>query len=126
MADPAKVRGFLNPLSSGGWDPTLACVMGGAVAVTAATSFIVKSMRVAPLLAPPGAPLLADTVAYGPSAPRNRVIDAKLLRGAAAFGLGWGLTGCCPGPAFLAAAAGSHTAQLALAGIIAGALAHEG
>jgi uncharacterized membrane protein YedE/YeeE len=84
MTLPEKVRGFLD--FTGAWDPTLAFVMGGAVLVHALAYRFAKRRR---------APLFAEFF----QVPTRRDIDAKLLLGAAIFGLGWGLGGYCPGPA---------------------------
>ena len=84
MADPAKVQNFLDV--AGTWDPSLAFVMAGAVA----TAFI--GYRWA-LRRP--APLLAANFAL----PKSSAIDTGLMLGAGVFGIGWGLTGFCPGPA---------------------------
>ena len=84
MANPAKVLNFFD--IAGTWDPSLAFVMGGALAVTA------LGYRVA-LRRP--APRLADRFHL----PRKTDIDAPLVWGSAAFGLGWGLAGFCPGGA---------------------------
>ena len=87
MADPAKVQNFLD--LAGIWDPSLAFVMAAAVA-TAFLGFRWVLRRPAPLLAPRF------------RLPTAKEIDARLLLGAAVFGLGWGLTGFCPGPALVA------------------------
>jgi uncharacterized protein len=84
MANPAKVLNFLDV--AGTWDPSLAFVMGGAVAVTA-IGYKLILMRPRPVFAP----------AF--QLPTQRAIDARLLVGAAIFGIGWGLAGFCPGPA---------------------------
>jgi hypothetical protein len=84
MTLPEKVRGFLD--FTGAWDPTLVFVMGGAVLVHALAYLLVKRRR---------SPLFASSFQI----PTRRDIDAKLLLGAAVFGLGWGLGGYCPGPA---------------------------
>jgi uncharacterized membrane protein YedE/YeeE len=86
MADPAKVQNFLDPF--GAWDPSLAFVMLGAIAVTFA-GYRIAFRR--------GRPLLADTL----SLPSKTDIDARLLVGAGLFGIGWGLSGFCPGPAIV-------------------------
>jgi uncharacterized membrane protein YedE/YeeE len=88
MVDPAKVLGFLDVagIANGMWDPSLAFVMGGALAVTA-PGYRLVLRRAAPLAAP----------AF--QMPRRKDIDAALLAGAALFGIGWGLAGYCPGPA---------------------------
>jgi uncharacterized membrane protein YedE/YeeE len=88
MTQPTKVLGFLDVLgiASGTWDPTLAFVMIGALAV-AAPGFLLARRRARPLLAPAAA------------WPSKREIDRPLLSGALLFGIGWGLVGLCPGPA---------------------------
>ncbi len=91
MMDPAKVLNFLD--IAGNWDPSLILVMGGAVAITMpGFHFILK--RPHPLL---------DKRFYVPDATQ---IDRPLVFGAALFGIGWGIGGLCPGPAFAALATG--------------------
>jgi uncharacterized membrane protein YedE/YeeE len=87
MADPAKVQNFLD--IAGTWDPSLAFVMAGAIGI-AAPGFWLVQRRPAPL---------ADSAFHVP--PRDAPIDAKLVAGAAVFGIGWGLAGFCPGPALV-------------------------
>ena len=87
MANPAKVMNFLD--LAGTWDPSLAFVMGGAMLVTIA-GYRFAFKRTAPLL---------DDCYYLPGA---KSIDASLLSGSALFGIGWGLSGFCPGPAVVA------------------------
>ena len=86
MTDPAKVLAFLTLNSA--WDPALIFVMGSAV-VVAATGFWLATRR--------GAPLFDSDF----HAPTNSVIDRRLLGGACVFGVGWGITGFCPGPALV-------------------------
>jgi uncharacterized protein len=87
MADPAKVIGFLD--LAGAWDPSLALVMGGAIAV-ALPAFTLARRRERSLL---GAPM---------QLPATTAIDRRLVLGSLAFGVGWGLAGFCPGPALVA------------------------
>jgi uncharacterized protein len=91
MSDPAKVLNFLDlaAIPTGGWDPSLMFVMGGGVIVT----FI--GYR---LLGTRAKPMLATRFEW----PTFTAIDTPLLAGAAIFGIGWGLGGFCPGPAFTA------------------------
>ena len=84
MTNPAKVIGFLDFF--GAWDPSLAFVMGGALAVTAA-GYRFALARPEPLLA----------AAF--HLPAKTQIDIRLVSGAVLFGMGWGLAGLCPGPA---------------------------
>jgi uncharacterized membrane protein YedE/YeeE len=84
MTDPARVLGFLD--IAGAWDPTLMFVLGGAVV----TSFI--GYR---LVFKRAAPLFGERFQL----PTKKDLDANLLGGAAIFGIGWGLSGYCPGPA---------------------------
>jgi uncharacterized membrane protein YedE/YeeE len=89
MVNPAKVLNFLDV--AGQWDPTLALVMGGAVLVTIPAYRLVLR-RARPIF---------DEQFYVPS---RTDIDARLVGGAAVFGVGWGLAGICPGPALTALA----------------------
>ena len=105
MVNPAKVVGFLDV--AGGWDPTLAFVMGGALLVTIpAFRVILNSPR----------PILAD----GFDLPTKSTLDARLLGGAALFGVGWGLSGFCPGPAVAALTTGLAPVFAFVSAMIAG------
>jgi uncharacterized membrane protein YedE/YeeE len=86
MVNPAKVLGFLD--ISGNWDPSLALVMGGAVAVSALGTVVAKRR---------GIPVLAPRLEI----PTRHDLDPRLIGGAALFGIGWGLVGLCPGPALI-------------------------
>ncbi|MGN6653046.1 DUF6691 family protein [Trinickia sp.] len=109
MADPAKVLGFLD--LAGRWDPSLAFVMGGAVAV-GTLAFAFARRRTTSLL---GAPM---------SWPTGTHIDRPLLVGSALFGIGWGLAGFCPGPALVAASSGQPRGILFVAAMLAGMALH--
>ncbi|MEO0683065.1 MAG: DUF6691 family protein [Pseudomonadota bacterium] len=114
MADPARVLAFLDvgAIATGGWDPTLAFVMAGAMAVSG-TAWRIARGRAASLS---GAPL---------PGPPSKVVDRRLLGGAALFGLGWGLSGICPGPALTVAGVGGPPIALFLAGLLAGFLSFD-
>ncbi|MGR3890006.1 YeeE/YedE family protein [Pseudomonas sp. 1152_12] len=86
MTNPAKVIAFLDV--SGRWDPSLAFVMGGAIAV-AAVGFKFARTRTQSLL---GLPM---------NLPTARNIDRRLVMGSLLFGVGWGVAGICPGPALV-------------------------
>lgn len=83
MIDPAKVIGFLNVF--GAWDPSLAFVMGGGLAV----NFILT-----PLIFKQARPWLAEYFRL----PAKTEIDRRIVLGGLIFGAGWGLAGYCPGP----------------------------
>lgn len=110
MIDPAKVQGFLD--LAGRWDPSLAFVMLGAVAV-AALGFRLAKSRSQPLLEP------------GFQAPAKRAVDGPLLGGALIFGIGWGIVGYCPGPALASLLLGRWETVLFIAAMIAGMLLHR-
>ena len=87
MANPAKVQNFLDLF--GTWDPSLALVMGGAIAVTMPGFWLVTRRS---------KPFFNDVFHL----PTRTDFDARLITGAAIFGVGWGLGGFCPGPAMTA------------------------
>ena len=105
MANPAKVLGFLDV--GGRWDPSLAFVMAGAIAV-GAVAFAVARRRTRSLL---GAAM---------QLPSLRSIDRRLLIGSAVFGIGWGIAGFCPGPALVAVGMGQAKALVFVIAMLAG------
>ncbi|NVI09727.1 DUF6691 family protein [Paraburkholderia youngii] len=105
MANPAKVQGFLD--LAGRWNPSLAFVMMGAVAV-AAIGFAIAKRRDKSLL---GLPM---------QIPASKHVTARLVLGSGAFGVGWGIAGFCPGPALVALGLGSAKAWVFVAAMIAG------
>ncbi|MCE1118411.1 MULTISPECIES: DUF6691 family protein [Pseudomonas] len=84
MTNPAKVLAFLDV--AGAWDPSLALVMAGAIAVAAAPLNWARTRKQSLL----GAPM---------QLPVKRTLDARLIGGSLVFGVGWGVAGFCPGPA---------------------------
>lgn len=110
MTDPGKVTGFLD--LAGAWDPSLALVMGGAIAV-GLLGFAVARKRTTSFLG--GAMQL----------PNSEDITPRLLIGALVFGVGWGLAGFCPGPAVVATGAGHWQALVFALSMLAGMAVHE-
>jgi hypothetical protein len=108
MTHPSKVIGFLDPL--GRWDASLALVMGSAVFV---------GLAAFPRILRRSAPLFAPRFIL----PAQRGVDTGLLLGAAIFGIGWGLSGLCPGPALVALATGAPPYVIFVATMAVGAIA---
>jgi uncharacterized membrane protein YedE/YeeE len=105
MSDPGKITGFLD--LSGTWDPSLAFVMAGAIAV-GLFAFAAARRRTSAFLG--GAMQL----------PTRREIDRRLVIGSLVFGVGWGLAGFCPGPALVALGAGYWQAVVFTLAMLAG------
>lgn len=113
MVDPAKVLGFLDfaGMVRGRWDPSLAFVMGGALAVTAPAYYVAQRRGQA---------------AMGPLfIPVRRRLDKRLAVGAVVFGIGWGLVGFCPGPAVTALGFGVGKAVIFFAAMLGGMAVYE-
>lgn len=105
MANPAKVLGFLD--LAGRWDPSLAFVMAGAIAV-GAVAFAVARRRTVSFL---GAEM---------KLPEARHIDRRLVGGGLLFGVGWGVAGFCPGPALVALGMGESKAAVFVVAMLVG------
>lgn len=105
MTNPAKVLGFLDV--AGSWDASLAFVMVAAVVVSAIAVRIDRSGRARGSQREPGPFGLAG-------------VDARLVIGAAIFGLGWGLAGFCPGPALAALVTGSAEVVIFVGSMVVG------
>lgn len=110
MANPAKVLGFLD--LAGAWDPSLALVMGGAIAV-GFFGFLFAKKRTRSLL---GAEMKLPVA--GP-------VDRRLLVGSTLFGIGWGVAGFCPGPALVALGMGETRALVFVGAMLAGMVLFE-
>ena len=110
MANPAKILGFLD--LSGRWDPSLALVMAGAIAVGVG-AFFVAGRRTRSLL---GAQMQLPTA---------RRIDARLVGGSLVFGVGWGIAGFCPGPGLVALGMGEAKAAAFVVAMLVGMLGFE-
>ena len=105
MTDPSKVLGFLD--LAGAWDPSLALVMAGAIAVgTFAFALADKRTR----------SLLGDVMRL----PTATQIDRRLVMGGVLFGIGWGLAGYCPGPALAALLTGAVKPLVFVLALVAG------
>lgn len=105
MTQPGKVTAFLD--FTGAWDPTLLFVMGGAVGLYALGYRWIRRR---------GRPLWSEEFKL----PAAQTIDRRLLMGAALFGIGWGLSGFCPGPVIVSAVTGRSDVFLFLIGLVSG------
>ena len=105
MTDPGKVIGFLD--LAGAWDPSLAFVMGGAIAVGFFAFGMAKKRT---------------TNFFGGALhlPTSKDIDKRLVIGSLLFGAGWGLAGFCPGPGIVSMAAGEFKGLVFVAAMVAG------
>lgn len=105
MSDPAKVRGFLDLF--GLWNPSLALVMGGAIAVAAPLFWLIERH---------GRALDGQALKL----PAKTGITPQLILGGLLFGAGWGLAGYCPGPALVALGEGRQEALWFVPAMLAG------
>ncbi len=109
MANPAKVLGFLD--LAGRWDPSLAFVMGGAIAVGLVGFRLARANPLAWSGEPRAWPAL-------------RQLDKRLVVGALVFGVGWGIAGICPGPALVLLGAGSGKGLIFVVAMLIGMAIH--
>jgi hypothetical protein len=110
MLDPNKIFGFLDVL--GRWDPSLGIVMAAALVFAAPGLLLARRM---------GRPVVGDQMRW----PTKKEIDAPLVVGAAIFGVGWGLSGLCPGPAIENLASLSPKVFVFVGAMAAGMIAHD-
>jgi hypothetical protein len=110
MTDPSKVKGFLDLF--GAWDPSLALVMGGAIAV-GVFAFAAAKRRT------------TSWTGEHMEIPTYTVIDRRLVLGGVLFGAGWGIAGFCPGPALVALGAGAPAAWIFVIAMLAGMVIHD-
>jgi uncharacterized membrane protein YedE/YeeE len=110
MANPAKVLGFLD--LAGRWDPSLAFVMLGAIAV-GVVAFAAARRRAVSFL---GAVMRL---------PASQQVDRRLMVGGAVFGIGWGIGGFCPGPALVALGMGQDKALVFVVAMLGGMVIFE-
>ena len=110
MTDPRKVKAFLD--LTGAWDPSLALVMGGAIALGVLV-FALAARRE------------RSWTGQLMEIPSNRVVDRRLIIGGILFGVGWGIGGFCPGPALVALGSGMKEAGVFVAAMLAGMVLHD-
>ena len=111
LLNPERVRSFLD--ITGNWDPTLAFVLVGAVSVAALGNALAKVLP---------KPVLDDTFHVPPPG----VIDSPLITGSAIFGIGWAISGLCPGPAIASIGRDVSTVYVFVLAMVAGILIHTG
>jgi uncharacterized membrane protein YedE/YeeE len=110
MTDPLKVKAFLD--LAGAWDPSLALVMGGAIAL----GVFVFARAARRERSWTGTPM---------EIPAIRTIDGRLVCGGALFGAGWGIAGFCPGPALVALGSGMASAGVFVAAMLVAMVLHD-
>ncbi len=110
MANPAKVLGFLD--LAGSWDPSLALVMAGAIAVGAVAFAVARKRKL-------------SFIGADMKLPTSRDIDRSLVIGSVVFGIGWGIAGFCPGPGLVALGMGEVKALVFVVAMLAGMGAFE-
>jgi uncharacterized membrane protein YedE/YeeE len=110
MTEPLKVKAFLD--LAGAWDPSLALVMGGAIALGAVAFALAKRRE-------------RSWTGSLIEIPVNKTIDRRLITGGVLFGTGWGIGGFCPGPALVALGSGAGSAAIFVATMLVGMILHD-
>jgi len=110
MTQPLKVKAFLD--LAGAWDPSLALVMGGAIALGVGVFALAARRQRA-------------WSGMAMEIPSKRHIDGRLVLGGLLFGIGWGIAGFCPGPALVALGSGMGAAGIFVSAMLAGMVLHE-
>jgi uncharacterized protein len=105
MADPSKVLGFLD--LAGAWDPSLAFVMTGAIAVGLVAFAVARRRR-------------RSLIGLEMMLPATATVDRRLVGGSLLFGVGWGIAGLCPGPGLVALGMGQPKAAVFVLAMLAG------
>jgi uncharacterized protein len=105
MADPSKVLGFLD--LAGAWDPSLAFVMTGAIAVGLVAFAVARRRR-------------RSLIGLEMKLPASATVDRRLVGGSLLFGVGWGIAGLCPGPGLVALGMGKPKAAVFVLAMLAG------
>jgi hypothetical protein len=111
MVRPSKVLGFLD--FGDAWDASLLVVMGVAMAISVVAWRVVARLK---------APRIGGGAFPGPP---SKVIDVKLIGGAALFGVGWGLAGFCPGPAIVSVVAGTRASLVFVGALVLAMFAYD-
>jgi len=110
MTDPAKIKAFLD--LAGRWDPSLAFVMAGAIAIGLPAFALAKRRS-------------TSWSGERMELPASNTVDRRLLAGGLLFGIGWGIAGFCPGPALVAMSFGPSAAWIFGVAMLAGMVAHD-
>ena len=110
MTDPLKVKGFLD--IAGAWDPSLALVMAGAIALAVVAFARVRGRE-------------RSWTGAAIEMPAPQAVDLRLVAGGVLFGIGWGIGGFCPGPALVALGSGMAEAAVFVLAMLAGMFVHD-
>jgi uncharacterized membrane protein YedE/YeeE len=123
MCDSNKVKDFLDFSGPRGWDPSLAAVMGGSVVFNLVSFYLLRASKFIPIFAPNKGSM--DKIIKVGNDSTNVLINRKLIIGSAIFGLGWGIGGVCPGPAFVLLGSGAAVVKVFIPSLLIGMAAQE-